>query len=29
MRFVIYMKSLPGWKPPYEMLPGARIAPKW
>ena len=21
--------KLPGWKPPYEMLPGERIAPKW
>jgi glutathione S-transferase len=23
------LKSLPGWKPPYEMLPGDRIAPRW
>jgi glutathione S-transferase len=23
------LKSLPGWKPPYELLPGERIAPKW
>ena len=23
------LKALPGWKPPYEMLPGERIAPKW
>jgi len=23
------LKALPGWKPPYEMLPGARLAPKW
>ena len=23
------LKSLPGWKPPYELLPGERIAPRW
>jgi len=23
------LKSLPGWKPPYEMLPGERVAPRW
>jgi len=23
------LKALPGWKPPYEMLPGARIPPRW
>jgi glutathione S-transferase len=23
------LKSLPGWKPPYEMLPGQQIAPRW
>jgi glutathione S-transferase len=23
------LMALPGWKPPYEMLPGERIAPKW
>jgi glutathione S-transferase len=23
------LKQLPGWKPPYEMLPGERIAPRW
>lgn len=23
------IKALPGWAPPYEMLPGARIEPKW
>jgi glutathione S-transferase len=23
------LKALPGWKPPYEMLPGAQVAPKW
>jgi glutathione S-transferase len=23
------LKALPGWKGPYEMLPGERVAPKW
>jgi glutathione S-transferase len=23
------LKALPGWKPPYEMLPGERVAPRW
>jgi glutathione S-transferase len=23
------LRALPGWKPPYELLPGERIAPKW
>jgi glutathione S-transferase len=23
------LKPLPGWKPPYEMLPGQQIAPRW
>jgi glutathione S-transferase len=23
------LKTLPGWKPPYEMLPGQQIAPRW
>ena len=23
------LRALPGWAPPYEMLPGAQIAPKW
>jgi glutathione S-transferase len=23
------VRTLPGWKPPYEMLPGERIAPRW
>jgi glutathione S-transferase len=22
-------QQLPGWKPPYEMLPGAQVAPRW
>lgn len=21
--------ALPGWKPPYEMLPGAQVTPRW
>jgi glutathione S-transferase len=28
-RWLVRLKQLPGWKPPYEMLPGARIAPRW
>jgi glutathione S-transferase len=23
------LKALPGWKAPYEMLPGQQIAPRW
>jgi glutathione S-transferase len=23
------LKAVPGWAPPYEVLPGARIAPRW
>lgn len=23
------LEKLPGWKPPYEMLPGEPVAPKW
>jgi glutathione S-transferase len=23
------LKALPGWKPPYQMLPGQQIAPRW
>ena len=23
------MKALPGWKDPYDLLPGERIAPRW
>jgi glutathione S-transferase len=23
------MKTVPGWAPPYDVLPGARLAPKW
>ncbi len=28
-RWLERLKVLPGWKPPYEMLPGEQIAPKW
>lgn len=28
-RWLERLKQLPGWKPPYELLPGARIAPRW
>ena len=28
-RWLERLKALPGWKPPYEMLPGERIAPRW
>jgi glutathione S-transferase len=23
------LKTLPGWKPPYELMPGGRVPPKW
>jgi len=23
------LKRVPGWADPYEVLPGAKIAPKW
>lgn len=28
-RWLERLKQLPGWKPPYDMLPGERIAPRW
>jgi glutathione S-transferase len=28
-RWLERLRALPGWKPPYEMLPGARVAPRW
>jgi glutathione S-transferase len=28
-RWLERLKQLPGWKPPYEMLPGQRIPPRW
>ena len=28
-RWTERLKQLPGWKPPYELLPGERIAPRW
>jgi len=23
------LKQLPGWKPPYELLPGEVVKPRW
>ena len=28
-RWLARLKALPGWKPPYEMLPGQQIPPRW
>jgi len=28
-RWLERLKVLPGWKPPYDMLPGERVAPRW
>ncbi len=28
-RWIERLKALPGWKPPYEMLPGEKVAPRW
>ena len=28
-RWLERLKQLPGWKSPYELLPGERVAPKW
>jgi glutathione S-transferase len=28
-RWLERLKKLPGWKPPYELLPGEQIAPRW
>ena len=28
-RWAKRLEQLPGWKPPYELLPGERIAPRW
>ncbi len=28
-RWAERLKQLPGWKPPYELLPGDRVAPRW
>jgi glutathione S-transferase len=28
-RWLERLKALPGWKPPYELLPGVQIAPRW
>jgi glutathione S-transferase len=28
-RWTERLKQLPGWKPPYELLPGEKVAPRW
>jgi len=28
-RWLDRVRQLPGWKPPYEMLPGEPVAPRW
>jgi glutathione S-transferase len=28
-RWAERLKQLPGWKPPYELLPGERVVPRW
>jgi len=28
-RWAKRLEKLPGWKPPYELLPGERVAPRW
>jgi glutathione S-transferase len=28
-RWLERLRQLPGWKPPYELLPGQQIAPRW
>jgi glutathione S-transferase len=28
-KWLARLKTLPGWKPPYEMLPGEQLAPRW
>ena len=28
-RWLERLEQLPGWKPPYELLPGQQIAPRW
>jgi glutathione S-transferase len=28
-RWLERLKQIPGWKPPYGLLPGERVAPKW
>jgi glutathione S-transferase len=28
-RWLVRLKALPGWLPPYELLPGEPIAPRW
>jgi glutathione S-transferase len=28
-RWLERLKALPGWKPPYELMPGEQVAPRW
>ena len=28
-RWLERLQALPGWRPPYEMLQGQRVAPRW
>jgi glutathione S-transferase len=28
-KWLEYMKKLPGWQTPYELLPGEQLAPRW
>jgi glutathione S-transferase len=28
-RWLTKLERLPGWKPPYELLPGEQVAPRW
>jgi glutathione S-transferase len=28
-RWLERLRALPGWRPPYELMPGERIAPRW
>jgi glutathione S-transferase len=28
-RWLERLRNLPGWKPPYELMPGEKIAPRW
>ena len=28
-RWLERLKAVPGWKPPYDMMPGERVAPRW
>jgi glutathione S-transferase len=28
-RWIERLKALPGWKPPYELMPGEQVPPRW